>query len=96
MPEPATRSFTVFDTSTSPGSARADTRAPMWTAIPRGSLFGQLDLARVQAGADVDSQLADGAGDRAGALDRSRGTVERREEAVPCRVDLAAAKASQL
>ena len=32
--EPATRSTTVLETSTSPGAAWAATRAPMWTAIP--------------------------------------------------------------
>src|SRR6185436_4044456 len=34
MPEPATRSLTVLDTSTSLGAARAATRAPMCTAMP--------------------------------------------------------------
>jgi hypothetical protein len=33
-PDPATRSTTVRDTSTSPGSANPDTRAPMLTAMP--------------------------------------------------------------
>src|SRR5581483_4392711 len=34
---PTTRSFTVPETSTSPGSASAPIRAPMFTAIPRTS-----------------------------------------------------------
>ncbi len=34
IPEPATRSFTVCDTSTSPAAASAETRAPIETAIP--------------------------------------------------------------
>lgn len=34
IPDPATRSFTVFHTSTSPGPARLETREGMWTAIP--------------------------------------------------------------
>src|SRR5205814_9343680 len=34
IPEPATRSRTVRVTSTSPGDAADETRAPMWTAIP--------------------------------------------------------------
>ena len=38
MPEPATRSFTVPDTKTWSASARAATRAPMWTAMPRPGL----------------------------------------------------------
>jgi len=36
-PEPTTRSLTVLDASTSPGSASVITRAPMWTAIPATS-----------------------------------------------------------
>ena len=36
-PEPATRSFTVWETSTSEGPASAATRAPMCTAMPRTS-----------------------------------------------------------
>ena len=38
-PEPATRSLTVLETSTSPGSASFATRAPMCTAIPPTFLF---------------------------------------------------------
>src|ERR671922_708082 len=34
IPDPATRSLTVLETSTSPGAASAATRAPMCTAIP--------------------------------------------------------------
>ena len=34
MRDPATRSLTVLDTTTSPAEANAVTRAPMWTAIP--------------------------------------------------------------
>ena len=34
IPEPTTRSLTVLETSTSPGAARAATRAPMCTAMP--------------------------------------------------------------
>ena len=34
MPEPATRSLTVLDTSTSSGTACAAIRAPVWTAMP--------------------------------------------------------------
>jgi len=37
MPEPATRSRTVLVTSTSPGAAADETRAPMCTAIPATS-----------------------------------------------------------
>ena len=34
IPEPATRSFTVLETTTSPAEAFDATRAPMWTAMP--------------------------------------------------------------
>src|SRR5271166_1050503 len=34
IPDPATRSRTVLETSTSLGAAADDTRAPIWTAIP--------------------------------------------------------------
>src|SRR3954467_6749717 len=34
-PEPATRSLTVWETSTSPGPASEAIRAPVWTAMPR-------------------------------------------------------------
>src|SRR5437899_5495786 len=34
-PAPATRSFTVLETSTSPGAARPPMRAVTWTAMPR-------------------------------------------------------------
>ena len=34
IPEPATRSFTVLETSTSPAPASAATRAPVCTAMP--------------------------------------------------------------
>ena len=37
MLDPTTLSLTVDDTKISPGPARADTRAPMWTAIPATS-----------------------------------------------------------
>ena len=54
MPEPATRSRTVRETSTSPGPARAAMRAPMCTASPRMSSARNLDLTRVHAGAEND------------------------------------------
>ena len=46
-PEPATRSFTVRDTRTSPGPASAATRAAMWTAMPLMSPVAPLAFAGV-------------------------------------------------
>ena len=55
-----------------------------------------LALTGVQAGAYFEAELADGVDDRAGAADRTRGPVERGEEAVSCGVDLATAKPGEL
>ena len=52
---PATRSFTVCETSTSPGPARAAMRAPMLTAIPAIFVVDELALAGVQAGANLEA-----------------------------------------
>src|SRR5262245_11222431 len=68
-PEPATRSLTVLDTSTSPGAALAATLAPMWTARPetrssRSSTSpsrAHLQAQRVDAFAH-GTRAADGAG----------------------------------
>ena len=49
-PEPATRSLTVRETSTSPASASEDTRAPMCTAMPLRSAPAALALPGVQSG----------------------------------------------
>ena len=46
------------ETSTSSGPASAASLAPMWTAIPRTCLAGQLDLAGVNAGAHLNAQAA--------------------------------------
>ena len=56
----------------------------------------QLDLADVQAGADLDPDLPDAVGDRARASDRVRGPVEPSEEPVPCGVELPAPESLQL
>src|SRR6266545_1879928 len=50
----------------------------------------------VQAGPNVDTELAHGIGNCAGAADRPCWTVERSEEAVPGSVELLALEASEL
>ncbi len=55
-----------------------------------------LALARVQAGAHVEAQVANTLGDRTGAADRARRPVETREEAVAGDVELGAAEANEL
>src|SRR2546425_7154610 len=94
-PEPATRSLTVLETSTSPGWEWEATRAPVCTAMP-ATLPSMLALACVQAGTHLETQLRHRLNDRAGASNPPRGTVEGGEEAVPGRVHLAAAEAYKL
>ena len=48
------------ETSTSPGPAAAPTLAPMLTAMPAEVVAHHLDLARVQAGPDLDPELTHG------------------------------------
>ena len=55
-PDPAVRSFTVGETSTSEGPAWAPTRAPIATAESGHVVAVQLDLAGVQAGPDLDAR----------------------------------------
>src|SRR5215471_3068254 len=60
-PEPATRSFTVLETSTSPGPARAETRAPMWTAMPPTSspMISHSPVCRPLAHSRTERKLAE-------------------------------------
>ena len=92
IPEPATRSFTVLETSTSPAlRQRADARADVH-GHPADVVAHDLALAGVQAGAHVDAErrTARCAIARAQRI-AARRTVERGEEAVAHRLDLAAA-----
>ena len=95
IPEPATRSLTVCDTSTSPVAARAETRAPIETAIP-ATLPSRTSHSpapgRCAAPGRVRAPLH-GWQEHS----RSRGlALESREEPVPGRVDLHAAEPGQL
>src|SRR5207302_2758992 len=74
-----------------PGDARADRHSDA------GDLaVGQLALPRVQPGADLEPERADGLDDVTGAPDRSCGPVESREESVSGRVHLDASISGQL
>jgi hypothetical protein len=88
IPEPATRSFTVLETSTSPAPASPATRDMYGDATD--VLTRELDLARVQTRPDFDPKRPDRTRDGAGAADRHRGPVERGEQTVAREFDLAA------
>ena len=94
-PEPETRSYTVADTSTSParrgGDARADVDGDSGNLVAE-----QLALARVQAGAELEPEVAGAVPDGERAPNRARRPVERGEEAVAGGVDLAAAEPLEL
>ena len=92
IPEPATRSLTVLDTTTSPARAFAATRAPMCTAMPRDLAVHDLALTRVQP-ARTSSPSRTPVDDGARAADRARRSVEGGEEPVAGRIDLAPAEA---
>lgn len=55
-----------------------------------------LALASVHSCSDAEAQLPDGITDGAGAADGPRGTVERREEPIACRVDFTTPEALEL
>ena len=56
----------------------------------------QLDFPRVQSGPDLEAERAHRVADAAGAADRASRSVERREEAITGRVDLAPTECAQL
>src|SRR5881392_2647777 len=60
-----------------------------------GDAADVLALARVQAGANADPRSVGRLEDRASATDRARRAVERREEAVADRLDLATLEAAE-
>ena len=80
-------SFTVEDTTVSPASASAMTRAPGGPRCPSVSV-DEIDFASVQAGSHVDADRAEELVDRLGASDRAGGTVEGCEESVTRRLHL--------
>ena len=81
-PEPATRSLTVLETSTSLAAALRRHAGADVDGDAADVVADQLALARVEAGADLEPERADGVADRAGAADRAGRPVEGREEAV--------------
>ena len=94
--EPATRSLTVLETSTSPGPASEEMRAPIETAMPTilPSLTSHSPVWRpARTSRPIAAQrLAEGGG----GLDGPRGPIECREEPVPGRVELAAMESGEL
>src|SRR6266576_3225342 len=87
--EPATRSLTVLETSTSPGWALAAGMHGDAGHLP----VHQLALARVQADTDFQSELGHLFRDGATAADGACRPVEGGEETVPRRVHLLTAEA---
>jgi hypothetical protein len=96
MPDPATRSRTVEVASTSPGCARAQTRAPMCTAIPVRSSPRFSHSPTCTPATHVDPERTRAVGDRLCAAHGTCGPVERGEEAVAGGVDLLAAEPFEL
>ncbi len=96
MPEPATRSLTVLETSTSPGAASEAMRAPVCTAIPATFPSTSSHSPGVQSGPHLESELAHRLDDGAGTPDRPCRPVETGEEAIACGVHLPAAEAREL
>jgi hypothetical protein len=94
-PLPATRSFTVWDTSTCEAPAFAPTLAPKFTAIPPDLSVDRVHLAGVHSGADLDPKGSHRLDEGLCAPDCPGRTVERREEPVACCVDLVPAVAGK-
>src|SRR5262249_275358 len=90
MPDPATRSVTVLDTTTSAASAMSATRHPT------NAVAEQFNLAGVQPGPHCDAESSGLVADGAGAADGSGWPVEGGQEAVAHGLDLAAPKASEV
>jgi len=71
----------VLETSTSPGAASDEMRAPVCTAIPAPSIH-EFALASMQPGANLELEIAHPLDDRARTPDRPCGSVETCEEAI--------------
>ena len=85
----------MLETTTSPGPACGNACGDVdGDAAHRA--FHTLALAGVNARADVEAELSNALDDGASAAHRARGTAERGEEAVACRVDLLSAPAPEL
>jgi hypothetical protein len=73
----------------------SDTRADV-DGETRDLFLTALDLARVHTGANLQPEASHAVADRASAAERTSWTVEASEDAIPCEVDLAAAKPLEL
>ena len=90
IPEPTTRSFTVWEMSTSEGSRRPDPRADVHRH-PAHLAVDHLALASVEPGPHLEAHRLNFRHDRLRTADRAGWTVECREEAITGSVDLGAA-----
>ena len=95
IPEPTTRSLTVLETSTSLACGERRDPGAEVDGEALDARVGELDLARVEPGADLEAEPANRVADRAGAPDRARRAVERGQEAVAGDPDLLAAEPLQ-
>ena len=78
----------MLETSTSPGPASDEMRAPVETAIPAILPSRDLALAGVETGADLDPECRERIADRGGGLDSAGRPVEGGEEPVTGGVEL--------
>jgi len=85
----------VLETRISPGAAADAIRAPMDTAMPAVAV-GDLALAGVEPGPDLELEWTERVADRRRCENRPRRPVEGGEEAVAGRVELAALEAGEL
>ena len=86
----------MLDTSTSPGAASDEMRAPSDDRDPGDLLSDELALTCVDPGAHLQTELVRGLHDVPRTRDRPRGAVETAEEPVPGGVDLLTAVAGEL
>ena len=96
IPDPATRSVTVRETSTSPGLAADPDSRPDVDCDAADVVADQLTFSGVEADAHLDPEVAHRVAGRAGASDRPRGSVERGQEAVAHRLHRPSAVALEL
>ena len=95
-PEPATRSFTVLDTSTSPAPGkRCDSRADV-NGDAADIVAHHFALASMKPGTNFDAKRFDFFGNSASATNAARRTVEGSENAIAGCLDLMAAETSEI
>ena len=95
MPDPITRSLTVPETNTSPGSATCPLVPRYGPPVPRDRR-SDLALAGMQPDPKLDPKVLGGVHERPRTADGSGGSVEADDEAIAGGVDLSAPKAPEL